>query len=58
MKPCISTCGPVAAALHDGVALALAFLGAMALLTPGGIPPPTWTRSSSPSWSRFRCRSR
>ena len=30
---------PLAAAFHDGVALALAALGAMALLTPGAIPP-------------------
>src|SRR5688572_7757485 len=30
---------PVAAALHDGIALALAYLGAMALLTPGSVPP-------------------
>ncbi|MEO7741881.1 MAG: nucleoside-diphosphate sugar epimerase/dehydratase [Usitatibacter sp.] len=37
MNPLHFDVRPVAAASHDGIALALAFLGAMALLPPGGI---------------------
>ena len=41
MKPLQFDVRPVAAALHDGLALVFAFLGAAALLHPNGLGPST-----------------